>query len=315
MQQVDPDPGQPGPVHDRRDRFRWCGRAGVVPAPAYQGDQLMLGDVRFHRRDIDELPPGHAGLDHARQAVPAPGAHGRDMPDHHVRIREAFQSDTVLAFRPSRTPARAPSQRLRRRFDQTVRRRRPRRVRRRLLQPRLEIRDPGESLLQQDSQLRDLRHQLVIRRRRRGGHDRSTYQPPQQTVEPPDPPIQLRSDICSSAISGRRLPSPPPTVTVAPAASITLLCAAGRTRPRRSTVSGAASRSSRNRTEFLRQVLPADPGLQHEQNALQTLPVRDRAPAPSPATTAATAPLTPTTRHQRSTPYSQPVPNEPIITA
>jgi hypothetical protein len=76
-----------------------------MPAPAHDGDQVMLGHLRFHRRHVDDLSPGHIDLDRPGQAGPASRTGGRHVPDHHVRIGEAFEGDTVLAFRPSRTPA------------------------------------------------------------------------------------------------------------------------------------------------------------------------------------------------------------------
>jgi len=169
VQQIHPDPGQPRPVHDRRDRLRRCGRGGVMPAPAPQGDQLMLSHLRRHRWHIDHLPPGHVDLVRVGQAVPAPGTHRGHMPDH-VGIREALQGDAVLAFRPSRTLTRPRTQRLRRRFGQPVRRGRLRRVRRGQLQPGLKIRDPAHRLLQPSRQIHHHRRQAVIRRRRLSGH-------------------------------------------------------------------------------------------------------------------------------------------------
>ncbi len=62
----------------------------------------MLGHLRGHWRDVDHLPPGHIDLVRVGEAVPAPGTHRGHMPDH-VRIRETFQRDPVLAFRPPRT--------------------------------------------------------------------------------------------------------------------------------------------------------------------------------------------------------------------
>jgi len=65
----------------------------------------MLGHLGFHRWHVDYLPPGHVDLVRVGQAVPAPGTHRGHVPDH-IRIREPFQGDTVLAFRPAGTPAR-----------------------------------------------------------------------------------------------------------------------------------------------------------------------------------------------------------------
>jgi hypothetical protein len=78
VQQIHADPGQPGPVDDRRRGLRGCGRSGVMPALARQGDQLMLGEVGSHRRDVDHLPPGHVDLDRVGQAATAaPHTSGR----------------------------------------------------------------------------------------------------------------------------------------------------------------------------------------------------------------------------------------------
>ena len=103
VQQVHADPGQPRPVGHGCGGLCWCGAAGAVPATTGHRHELMLGDHDYRIRDVEHLPTGHRHLDGTGQAVAAPAADLRYVPDDHVRVGDLFQGGPGLPRRASRS--------------------------------------------------------------------------------------------------------------------------------------------------------------------------------------------------------------------
>jgi hypothetical protein len=72
-----------------------------MPAAALPLDQLMLGHLDPHRRQVEDLAPLHRRHRPARQARPAAGAAGRLMTHLPVRPRHLRQGLAAVARLPA----------------------------------------------------------------------------------------------------------------------------------------------------------------------------------------------------------------------
>jgi hypothetical protein len=133
---------RPRPVLHRRGHP--AGRAPPGPrsaAAALQFNDLVLGDLGPHRRDLGHLTPLYPGLFRPVQAPAARAAASRHMPDHAVRMVRQLHRHARLSLRAARPAAGLPPQRLRRRLTQPVRGRRLRGVLRVLSHPGCQVSD------------------------------------------------------------------------------------------------------------------------------------------------------------------------------
>jgi len=214
--QVDARAHDPRPVLHRSRHPGRRSRLRLVPAAARQREQLMLGDLRLHRGDVDDLAAFGPGHGRALQGLPAAPARRRPVPHPLIRMIAELHRRPGLALGPARPAAGLPPQRLRRRLRQPVRRRRLRGVpgvrlhlRRQALDLRLQRRQrlPQRRdlriLLPQDRDLRvPLRQEFPQPRVRSTkprsiiGDGRHLGHAPNYTMPPPSPQIGKRRTRC-----------------------------------------------------------------------------------------------------------------------
>ena len=217
MPQVDPGAHDPRPVlHRRRHPVRGI-RLRLAPAAAQQGQHPVLGGLRLHRRDVDDLAALDRGHLRALQGLPAATARRRPVPHPLIGMVRELHRCSRLALRPARLPPGLPAQRPRRRLRQPVRRRRLRRVPRVRLHLRGQVLDlrlqrrqrlPQHRdlpvLLPQDRDLRISFRQQFPQSRVRSTKPRSNIgdgrhlgHAPNYTTTPPSPQIGDRRTRCS----------------------------------------------------------------------------------------------------------------------
>ena len=148
------------------------------PARAAPRDELVLGHLHCHRRQIEHLPALLAHLGRLGQIGAAPGAGARLVPQPLVRVGHQRQRRPRMPRLPAGFAAALAAQRLRYGLaERRIRRRRLRRVpavqtqlpsQLRVLGPQRS--DIGTQLVEHSPQCRVLRRQLLIRRARTGGH-------------------------------------------------------------------------------------------------------------------------------------------------
>jgi hypothetical protein len=119
----------PRPVLRRRVHSLRRVRLGAVPAArAFHLDQLVLGDLRLHRRDLGHLPPLCPGLPGSLQPGAAVAAGRWHMPEHVIMMIGQPHGHARLAPGPARPAPGLRPQRLRHRPAQPVRGRRRGRI-------------------------------------------------------------------------------------------------------------------------------------------------------------------------------------------
>jgi hypothetical protein len=165
--QVDDDRGDPRPVAGRGVRTLRRGGLGAVSAGAFPLDQLMLGHLDLHWRQVEHLAALRTGDWPAPQVCPAPAAAARLMAHLPVRAAHLRQRRALM---PSLAAWPAPAlrpQRPRRGLAQPLAGGRLGRVPGILLQPRLKLSDPFPGPLQLRPRLRQF---LAQRHHQRGQH-------------------------------------------------------------------------------------------------------------------------------------------------
>ena len=165
--EVDDDRGDPRAVLRRRLRAGRAGALGVVPAPAFPLDQLMLGYLDLHRRKVEDLAAVHAGHRLACQPRTAAAAAAGLMPLFPVRPDNLGQRLALMPGLAARLAAAFAPQRPRRRLGKSLARWRRGGVPRVLLQPGLKLSDPLPGPLKLSPRLRQF---LAERHHQRGQH-------------------------------------------------------------------------------------------------------------------------------------------------
>ena len=165
--EVEDDRGDPRPVLHRRCHTLGSGAAGRRPTRTAACDQLMLGHLHRHRRQVEHLPPFHTHLRRARQGSAAPRTRAGLVPHPLVRIIDQSQRRPRMPRLATRLAPALTPQRFRSGLDERrVRRRRLRRVPAVLPQPPRQL----SNLSLKPHDLLSLRHnqssKLLIRRTR-----------------------------------------------------------------------------------------------------------------------------------------------------